>query len=135
MHRNTLPLLVTIAIVTLALSSFNRGFGDAPPTTTLAGARPTIDAIHYPSIQAAINALPAGGGVVRLPSGKFELNEPLVLETEDVQLEGQGTGTHIHNSNTSGQPGRIIVRPKHLGRSTPRQAVAHRTVELSTDRQ
>src|SRR5207249_7740314 len=43
----------------------------------LPGARPAIDAANYSSLQAAIDALPPGGGVVRLPAGTFEINQPL----------------------------------------------------------
>ena len=58
------------------------------PRTTLAGARPEIDAANYGSLQAAINALPPGGGCVRIPAGRFEITEPLVIEVGDVLLTG-----------------------------------------------
>src|SRR5207248_2659977 len=51
----------------------------AEGTARLAGARPAIEAINYVSLQAAIDALPATGGVVRLPAGVFEINEPLKI--------------------------------------------------------
>jgi hypothetical protein len=83
------------------------------PATSLPGARPTIEAHGYPSIQAAIDALPAEGGVVRLPAGTFEINQPLLLTREDVLLEGAGTATHIKNVNTSGQPA-LLIQPAKL---------------------
>jgi nitrous oxidase accessory protein NosD len=70
-----------------------------------------IDAANYPSLQAAIDALPASGGVVRLPAGVFEIGEPLRIQSEDVLLVGQGTATQIKNTNTDGKPA-IVVRPK-----------------------
>ena len=65
----------------------------------LPGARPAIEATNYPSLQAAIDALPAAGGVVRLPAGTFEIREPLRISQEDVLIEGSGTATHIKNVN------------------------------------
>src|SRR3954467_5210420 len=55
----------------------------AEGTARLAGARPAIEAINYSSLQAAIDALPAGGGVVKLPAGVFEINQPLKISQED----------------------------------------------------
>lgn len=78
----------------------------------LPGARPAIDAIDYPSLQAAIDALPATGGSVRLPAGVFEINEPLRIFQEDVLIEGSGTATHIKNMNTEGKPAIEIDNPK-----------------------
>src|SRR5438874_12505108 len=84
----------------------------AEGTARLAGARPAIEAINYVSLQAAIDALPPTGGVVRLPAGVFEINEPLKISQEDVLIEGSGTATHIKNVNTAGQPAIEIDNPK-----------------------
>jgi hypothetical protein len=62
-------------------------------------------------LQAAVDALPETGGVMKLPPGQFEITEPIVIETQDALLEGEGTGTHIVNKNTDGKPA-IIIRPK-----------------------
>jgi hypothetical protein len=70
-----------------------------------------VNAADYPSLQAAIDALPQTGGMVRLPAGKFEISKPLLIEREDVLLTGQGTATHIVNANTEGQPA-IVLRHK-----------------------
>lgn len=69
----------------------------------LPGAMPVIEASQYPSIQAALDALPAAGGAVRLPPGTFEIREPLKISGSDVLLEGAGTATHIRNLNTEGR--------------------------------
>src|SRR5262249_29886545 len=52
--------------------------------SSLPGAQRTIEAIRYPSLQAALDALPPDGGVVRLPAGTFEITQPLLLTQEDV---------------------------------------------------
>lgn len=83
-----------------------------PDRPRLAGARPEIRAKDYASLQAALDALPAEGGVVRLPPGVFEINEPLRLSAEDVLIEGAGTATHIKNVNTDGKPALVIEPPK-----------------------
>ncbi|MEO6808498.1 MAG: right-handed parallel beta-helix repeat-containing protein [Isosphaeraceae bacterium] len=110
------PGLVLMALSSLALvwSLSLRVQGGAddpkPAQVTLPGARPTIEAIHFPSLQAALDVLPEGGGVVQLPAGTFEINEPLVLSCEDVLLRGSGTATLIKNVNEDGKPA-LIVRP------------------------
>jgi hypothetical protein len=77
----------------------------------LPGAQPVIDAARYPSIQAAIDALPDGGGVVRLPPGTFEITEPLKVTVSDVLIEGTGTATQIKNVNAEGKSALILQHP------------------------
>ena len=72
------------------------------------GARPVIDAMCFESIQAAIDALPDQGGMVRLPPGVFEISEPLVVYQPDVTIEGAGTATHIRNVNEDGKSALIL---------------------------
>ena len=76
--------------------------------TRLPGAQRPIEAADYASLQAAIDALPPTGGVVRFPVGRFEISEPLVVETEDALLIGEGTATEIVNTNTAGKPAIIM---------------------------
>ena len=83
-----------------------------PPGVRLSGARSAIDAAQYPSLQAAIDALPASGGMIRLPAGTFEISAPLRITQEDVLLSGAGTATHIKNVNQTGEPAIIIESPK-----------------------
>src|SRR5262249_20277485 len=71
------------------------------------------EAIRFPSLQAALDALPPGGGVVRLPAGTFEIARPLLLTREDVLLEGAGTATHIQNVNHDSQPA-LVIQPAKL---------------------
>ncbi len=77
----------------------------------LPGARAVIDAGQYQSIQAAIDALPDEGGLVRLPPGTFEITEPLVVNKSDVLIRGAGTATHIKNINTAGKSTLILQDP------------------------
>ena len=80
-------------------------------TAQLPGARPVIDAAKYPTIQAALDEVPDGGALVRLPAGNFEITEPLRLERGDVRVEGAGSATNIINRNEDGQPALIIQHP------------------------
>jgi hypothetical protein len=80
------------------------------PPRSLPGARPTIEAIGYPSLQAALDALPPEGGLVRLPAGTFEIKEPLRIHIGDVTIEGAGTATHIKNVSELGEPA-LVVEP------------------------
>jgi hypothetical protein len=66
----------------------------------------------FPSLQAALDALPAEGGLVRLPAGTFEIAAPLVLRAGDTCLMGAGGATHIKNINTEGQPALILEHPE-----------------------
>ncbi len=69
-----------------------------------------IEAGEYDSLQAALDALPETGGLVRLPAGTFELTEPLVVNTPETRLEGAGASTHLKNINEEGQPA-LVIQP------------------------
>lgn len=77
-----------------------------------ASAQQTINAADYDSLQAALDAVPDGGGIVQLPPGKFEVTEPLRLKSGDVLLQGAGPSTHIMNKNEEGQPALLIAHPE-----------------------
>jgi hypothetical protein len=77
----------------------------------LPGARVVIEAARYPTIQAALDALPEEGGVVHLPPGTFEITEPLKVTVGDALIEGAGTATHIKNVNTEGKSALILQHP------------------------
>lgn len=81
------------------------------PAAILPGARAEIDASRFPTLQAAFDAIPAEGGVVKLPPGTFEISQPLVLSRGDVLIQGAGTATHIKNINAEGQPALVIRHP------------------------
>ncbi|MEO2016469.1 MAG: right-handed parallel beta-helix repeat-containing protein [Fuerstiella sp.] len=77
----------------------------------LPGARPVIDAAQFDSLQAAFDAIPEGGGLVKLPAGNFEITEPLLLQRGDVRVEGAGSATNIINRNEDGKSALIVQHP------------------------
>ena len=69
-----------------------------------------IDAGRHASLQEAFDAVPAAGGLVRIPPGEYRITKPLVLSRSDTRVEGSGAATKIVNENTAGEPA-LIVRP------------------------
>ena len=72
-----------------------------------------IDASKHPNLQAALDAVPAAGGVVTIPPGNYEITEPLRVTTAETRIVGGGAATHIINKSESGAPA-IILRPADL---------------------
>lgn len=117
-----LPLLLGFAALGLALAAWERATSQSPTTKAtsaaegsdykLPGARRAVDAGDFASLQAALDALPSSGGVLKIPAGTFEISEPLRITQEDVLIEGSGTATHIKNVNTDGKPAIEIDNPK-----------------------
>ena len=116
MRMRHVTLLAVVMLMSVCCMAAARGNSGQP---TLPGARPVIEAIHYKSIQAAIDALSDDGGIVRLPPGVFEISEPLIVGKPDVTIEGVGTATHIKNVNTDGKSALIL---QHPGRGDNRNA-------------
>jgi parallel beta-helix repeat protein len=117
MHR-TIAILLGTAVLTLGFHVTRRAStaADDPAANRtiagrIAGVRPVIDAALYPDLQSALSALPAEGGVVQLPAGRFEITKPLVLERGEVLIRGYGPATHIVNTNTDGEPALVIRVP------------------------
>jgi parallel beta-helix repeat protein len=73
-------------------------------------------------LQAAIDALPATGGVVRIPAGTHEITVPIVIASGDVRLEGAGAATHIVNRATSRSPALHVRHPNYA--KNPRDSKA-----------
>jgi len=107
------PTVIITAMIMLSCVCVTdcRAQGGASAGMRLPGARAAIDAGRYPTIQAAIDALPDEGGVVRLPPGTFEISEPLMVTKSDVLIEGAGSATHIKNVNTAGKSTLILQHP------------------------
>jgi len=101
-------LIGTTAIAVIGLFLTAKPLRAQDSAVILPGARPTIDAAKFPSLQAAFDAVPEGGGLVQLPAGTFEITEPLRIHSEDTCVTGAGTATHIKNLNTDGQPALLI---------------------------
>ena len=113
--KQTYKTIVVLLAAGVIVSVFGIAGGQVgrnnPSGLRLAGARAVIEAGRYVTIQAAIDALPDEGGVVRLPLGTFEINEPLKVTKSDVLIEGAGTATHIKNVNTEGKSALILQHP------------------------
>jgi hypothetical protein len=103
--------MVALAIASVFCIAAGKVRKEGSVGALLPGAQPVIDARRYASIQAAIDALPAEGGAVRLPPGTFEITEPLKITKSDVLIEGAGTATHIKNVNTEGKSALLVQHP------------------------
>ena len=107
--RRSGHLIIIMTVTSLALASTDMAVCQSDAKPLLPGTRPAIDASNYPTIQAALDAIPPAGGVVRLPAGDFKISEPLILRRGDTRLEGVGSATNIINTNQEGQPALIIA--------------------------
>ena len=92
-------------IVAIAVLTSQRGSGQLKSQ-----ADSIIDAGKFPSLQAAFDAVPETGGVIRIPPGEYRITQPLILTRGETRIEGSGAATRIVNANADGQPA-IIVRP------------------------
>lgn len=72
-----------------------------------------VDAAKHPHLQAALDAVPEGGGVVTIPPGNYVITEPLRVKTAETRIVGGGAATHIINQNEKGEPA-FILRPPNL---------------------
>ena len=84
MQRYVSLLIALVLVGTLGVQLSGQ---PAAPKVRLPGAQPEINAVDFPSLQAALDALPTSGGVVRLPAGKFEIDRPLVIERERINFD------------------------------------------------
>ncbi|UCG58739.1 MAG: right-handed parallel beta-helix repeat-containing protein [Phycisphaerales bacterium] len=107
-HLTAIVSLIALAAISAFYVTTSPAQDADMPAARLPGAKPVIDASRYPTLQAAIDALPDDGGAVRLPPGTFEISEPLRISTSDVLLEGAGTATHIKNVNAEGKSALIL---------------------------
>ncbi len=107
--------VLAIAIITASLAwRLLGGPGQAQDRPEKPPVRPgpaAIDAAAHPSLQAALDALPESGGVVRLPPGRHEIDRPLVLARSNARLQGCGAATCIVNRNAEGRAALVIQAP------------------------
>ncbi len=108
-RTNAFARLVPI-LVGFCCLAFDSAASDGAPPKPDKPAAAVIDASAYPNLQAAFDAVPDSGGLVKLPPGNFEITEPLVLTKANTRVEGSGTATHVLNGNTQGKPA-LIIRP------------------------
>ena len=105
----SLPVAIVLGAGAWSVWTVHAGSAPAVPVAPVASqGAATIDAARYPSLQAAFDALPAAGGVVRLPPGEFRLDKPLVLSRSETRVEGAGAATKLINCNQDGQPAMIV---------------------------
>jgi len=71
-----------------------------------------VDSSQFVSLQAAFDALPETGGLVRIPPGEYRIKEPLILSRGETRIEGSGAATKIVNLNQDGKPA-FIVQPSN----------------------
>ncbi|HUU18580.1 MAG TPA: right-handed parallel beta-helix repeat-containing protein [Sedimentisphaerales bacterium] len=110
-YGTVILIIAAAAIFCVFCIASGQGVQNNPASQRLPGARAVIEAGRYATIQAALDALPDEGGVVRLPPGTFEISEPLKVTKPDVLIEGAGTATHIKNINTEGKSALILQHP------------------------
>jgi len=72
-------------------------------------------------IQAALDALPASGGEVVLPPGRFEIGKPIVLQRDHQSLRGSGGGTILHLADNANCP--VIIMGEPL--NSPTRIIRH----------
>jgi hypothetical protein len=104
-------VLVVIALGSLITWSVWATAADPPPSAQKSAV--VIDASEFPDLQAAFDAVPEAGGLVKLPPGDFRLSSPLVLSRGNTRVEGAGAATRLINCNQEGKPA-LIVRPANL---------------------
>ena len=102
-------VLLCVIAIGFVVSRRNGATAGDPPNMA-DGPAAVIDAAKYPNLQAALDAVPKAGGLVRLPPGNFEITAPLVLTRENTRIEGAGAATHLINRNQQGKPA-LILRP------------------------
>jgi polygalacturonase len=73
------------------------------------------------NIQQALDALPAGGGVVVLPAATIEVREPIVLRRDFQTLRGAGTATVLRLANDANCPVIIMGEPVNH----PQKTITH----------
>ena len=71
------------------------------PLVPAKGKQAAVSAGDFPSIQAAVDSLPAAGGMVIVPAGTREITQPVMLRS-NVSLVGHGASSVIVNKNEDG---------------------------------
>jgi len=66
-----------------------------------------IDVREAGGLQAALDALPKGGGTIHVPTGRHEIARPVsktLAEGQHLFIVGEGRGSVLANTNTAGEP-------------------------------
>jgi parallel beta-helix repeat protein len=108
---NTMFLMAVAAtLLTAGLSASPISEYAAGTPQALKSKAMTVDASKFPTLQAAFDAVPEGGGEVIIPPGDYELSKPLVLTRDNTYIRGSGPSTHLINRNENNEPA-LIIRP------------------------
>ena len=100
---------LTISSIALAGLTASFWLGQAWQASAADTSQPvTINAADHATLQAAFDAVPPDGGVVRIPPGNYDITEPLRLTTPETRVEGSGASTHIRNRNENGEPALLV---------------------------
>lgn len=81
--------------------------------------------VDCPSIQQAIDGLPATGGVLTIPSGIFPCTNPIIIARDNVELRGQGPATILRLVPGANAP--VLI----LGDASPIPAAVHRSIQVA----
>lgn len=85
-------------------------------------AKPTLIALPAGvtdvEIQRALDSLPASGGEVILPAGRFEIHQPIVFSRDHLSLSGAGAATILHLADNANCPVLILGEPINHPRRT-----------------
>ena len=95
----------------LARSSLFIRFFAFPLVSSPASA--VLSSSNFKSLQDAVDAIPADGGVLFVTPGVHVLKEPLVVGTPNLHLIGVGPATVLSNANTAGEPTLILRNPDY----------------------
>lgn len=60
-----------------------------------------ITARGFPTLQAAVDALPSAGGEVVVPAGTYHLKDVLVIRKPNVTLRGDPSGASVVRADSS----------------------------------
>lgn len=110
MHRKLILTAAVFGLVGYGVFLRDRGTTAAETGENAQQAPKVIDASQYDTLQAAFDAVPDAGGLVKLPPGEFRISEPLLLTKSETRVVGAGAATKIVNTNTEGKPA-LMIRP------------------------
>lgn len=110
----------SIAMVWMVIFSYF-SFADPPLPVTAPEVTALTAGTSGADIQKALDALPAAGGEVLLPAGKFEIRQPIVLRRDHQTLRGAGPETLLWLADGANCPVIILGEPVNH----PRTIVKH----------
>ena len=86
-------VLIVGGLVTTEQRLLWAGKGSEDPAAPIQRPTITLSAGDDQAIIAALNSLPAGGGIVELGAGTFSVKHPIIIDRDGVELRGKGPAT------------------------------------------